>query len=57
MKNQDAQNRNQQTLEIIAELLLWAGFDCAADAIYADLGMGLVDCDSSAGMWSEVFGG
>ena len=45
-----------QILDGVAELLLWFGWDRAADAIYATIeAETAASCDCSAGQWSDVF--
>lgn len=42
----------------IADILLWAGYDRAADVLYANLepeGL-LPECDCTGGEWRDVFG-
>lgn len=56
MQNPNTPAHDSQTLEAVAEILLWLGFDRVADAIYADLGCDNTgDYDRTAGTWGEAF--
>lgn len=58
MQNQDMPAHDRETLEAIAELLLWIGWDRIADRIYEQIeAMGDPLGYACPGEWDEVFGG
>lgn len=58
MQDQDMRTDDASALAGVAELLLWIGWDRAADAIYAAIeDQTIIPCDPTEGTWDEAFAG